>query len=67
MNKIIGFHGRAGATGITELKSWDALDCEMSKIWDNCRQFNQEGSDIYELAGELEVRVLEERVCYVYG
>jgi len=55
MNKVIGFHGRAGATGFTELKSWDAFEGEMRKIWENCREFNQEGSEIYTLAGELEV------------
>jgi hypothetical protein len=56
MNKVIGFHGRAGSTGITELKGWAAFEQEMEKIWDNCREFNQEGSDIYALVGELEVR-----------
>jgi len=55
MNKVIGFHGRAGATGFTELKSWDAFESEMRKIWENCREFNQEDSEIYTLAGELEV------------
>lgn len=51
-----GIHGRDSKTGITDFKSWDAFEEEISFIWRNCREYNEDGSDMYELAGEFEVR-----------
>lgn len=55
LKKIHGVHGRHETTGVTDLKTWDAFESEMSKIWDNARIYNEDGSDIYNLSAELEV------------
>ncbi|KAF2835544.1 Bromodomain-containing protein [Patellaria atrata CBS 101060] len=52
--RIRGQHGRSAPSGITDFKSWNALEEEMSVIWRNARAYNEDGSDIYILAGELE-------------
>jgi hypothetical protein len=48
-------HGRNAPTGITLLKSWDALEEEMSHIWENAQTYNEDGSDIFNLADDLKV------------
>ena len=53
--RIRGNHGRAGSTGITDLKSWDALEHEVQKIWDNARVYNEDESEMFLLAGQFEV------------
>lgn len=53
--RTYGIHGRDTKTGITDFKSWDAFEEEVSFIWRNCRVYNEDGSDMYELAGEFEV------------
>ncbi|GAB7346330.1 hypothetical protein MBLNU457_5047t1 [Dothideomycetes sp. NU457] len=52
--RTIGKHGREAATGITDFKSWDAFEQEVSFIWKNARTYNEDGSDMYNLAGEFE-------------
>ena len=42
-------------TGVSEFKSWAALEEKASLLWRNAYYYNEEGSDIYELARELEV------------
>lgn len=37
------------------LKSWDALAREVRLIWDNAKEYNEPGSDIYEMTEALEV------------
>lgn len=41
--------------GVSEFKSWAALEEKASLLWRNAYYYNEEGSDIYELARELEV------------
>lgn len=53
--RIKGIHGRAPPTGITDFKTWDAFEHEISFIWRNAKEFNQDGSEMYNLAGEFEV------------
>lgn len=53
--RIRGQHGRNAPTGVTDFKTWDALEEEMSFIWRNARDYNEDGSEMYELAGEFEV------------
>lgn len=36
-------------------EDWDALAREVRLIWDNAKEYNQEGSDIYSMAEKLEV------------
>lgn len=50
-----GVHGRNEATGISDLKSWAAFEEAASLLWDNAKYYNEEGSEIYELARELQV------------
>ena len=42
-----------------------ALD-DIQLIWDNCKLYNQEGSDIYKAAQELENLTIE-KVLYYFG
>jgi Bromodomain len=53
--RVRGIHGRNPPTGITDFHSWDSFEQEMSFIWRNAREYNEDGSEIFELAGELEV------------
>ena len=55
---VRGIKGRDKPTNLTFLKSWSAFEEEISHVWGNARTYNEDGSDIYNLAGELEVRVL---------
>lgn len=52
-----GEHGRNEHTGITDFKSWDAFEEEISFIWRNAKDYNEDGSEMYELAGQLEVGI----------
>lgn len=54
LKKVHGIHGRNEATGVTDFKTWDAFEAEVSKIWNNCREFNEDGSDMYNLAQTFE-------------
>ena len=38
------------------LKSWDSFEHEVSYIWRNAREYNEDGSAIVELAEDLQVR-----------
>ncbi len=40
------------------IQDWDALAREVRLIWDNAKEYNQEGSDIYNMAENLEVWTL---------
>ncbi|KAL9093910.1 MAG: hypothetical protein Q9165_003833 [Trypethelium subeluteriae] len=52
--RVRGQQGRNQPTGITELKSWDSFEQEMSLIWRNAREYNEDGSDISNLSFDLE-------------
>lgn len=54
--RIRGQHGRDPPTGVSDFKTWDAFEQEVSFIWRNARDYNEDGSDMYNLAGDLEVR-----------
>jgi hypothetical protein len=53
--RVDGEHGRNEHTGITDFKSWDSFEEEISFIWRNAKDYNEDGSEMYELAGQLEV------------
>ena len=53
--KVRGVIGRNAPTGLTELKSWDAFENMTSMIWKNAREYNEDGSDLYNVSIELEV------------
>ena len=53
--KVRGQKGREKASGQSLFTSWQTLEEELALIWNNARQYNEEGSEIYTAAGELEV------------
>lgn len=56
LQKIVkGVQGRNDATGVSEFKNWTQFEERAKLLWDNAYYYNEEGSDIYELAQELEV------------
>lgn len=57
-----GQHGREKPTGISDFKNWDAFEEEVSYIWANARTYNEDGSDMFNLAGEFE-RYFKERLA----
>ncbi|OLN82908.1 Chromatin structure-remodeling complex subunit rsc1-like protein 2 [Colletotrichum chlorophyti] len=50
---IKGIKGRSEATGVSEFKSWSAFEEKASLLWENAFYYNEEGSEIYDLAQEL--------------
>ncbi|CAF3514222.1 unnamed protein product [Fusarium graminearum] len=52
---VKGMHGRGGSTGISDFKSWAAFEEKAKLLWTNAYFFNEEGSEIYSVAQELEV------------
>ncbi len=58
LQKIVkGVQGRHNATGVSEFKTWAQFAERAKLLWDNAYYYNEEGSEIYELAQELEVRI----------
>lgn len=53
--KVRGISTRGPATGISEYKSWDEMLHDMTFIWENAWTYNEDGSDISQLAHDLKV------------
>jgi Bromodomain len=53
--RVRGVHGKQAATGISEFKTWAAFEEESSYLWRNAFHYNEDGSDIFVLAKELQV------------
>ena len=53
--RVRGVQGRAPPTGISDYKSWEAFEQNVSLIWRNAREYNEDGSEMYILATDLEV------------
>ncbi|OAX84494.1 hypothetical protein ACJ72_01135 [Emergomyces africanus] len=51
---VRGTDRRKNSTKTTPFKTWDAFEEEVSYIWRNAREFNEDGSEIVSLAGSLE-------------
>lgn len=56
---VKGVHGRNDATGVSDFKTWSAFEEKSKLLWTNAYFYNEEGSDIYVLAQELEVRSMQ--------
>lgn len=57
LQKIVkGTQSRYDTPGVSEFKNWAAFEERSQLLWDNAYFYNEEGSEIYELARELEVR-----------
>ncbi|KAG6009131.1 hypothetical protein E4U21_003200 [Claviceps maximensis] len=52
--EIFGVQGRGDPTGISDFKTWNALEERAKLLWSNAYFYNEEGSEIYDLAQELE-------------
>ncbi|KAF2281207.1 Bromodomain-containing protein [Westerdykella ornata] len=52
--RVRGVKGRDPPTGITLLKSWNEFEEQVSLIWKNAREYNEDGSEIYDLSVQLE-------------
>lgn len=63
---IQGMQGRGGATGVSLYKSWATMEQEANLLWSNAQYYNEEGSEIYELAGELKV-ILPSLTIFEHG
>lgn len=55
MKRTRGQHGREPPTGITDFKTWDAFEEEVSLIWRNAQEYNEDGSEMFNLAEEFKV------------
>jgi len=53
--QVRGIQGRNEPTGVTIFKTWDAFEEEVSFIWRNAKDYNEDGSDMYLLANDFEV------------
>ncbi|KAF4995872.1 hypothetical protein FGRMN_4829 [Fusarium graminum] len=51
---VKGVHGRGETTGSSDFKSWAAFEEKAKLLWANAYFFNEEGSEIYSVAQELE-------------
>ncbi|PMB70698.1 Chromatin structure-remodeling complex subunit rsc1 [Beauveria bassiana] len=55
LQKIVkGIQGRGELTGVSDFKSWAAFAEKSKLLWTNAYFYNEEGSEIYTLAQELE-------------
>lgn len=54
---VKGVHGRGDVAGTSNFKTWGAFQEKSTLLWTNAFFYNEEGSEIYALAQELEVRL----------
>ncbi|KAK7750088.1 hypothetical protein SLS62_007956 [Diatrype stigma] len=52
--QVRGQHGREKATYISDFKNWAAFEDQASLIWKNAYHYNEDGSEIFVMAQELE-------------
>ncbi|KAI0837459.1 Bromodomain-containing protein [Hypoxylon sp. FL0890] len=52
--QVRGQRGRGPATGVSEFKHWAAFEDQASLIWKNAYHYNEDGSEIFLMAQELE-------------
>ncbi|KXL41344.1 hypothetical protein M433DRAFT_139084 [Acidomyces richmondensis BFW] len=50
LKRCHGQHGRHEVTGVTDFKTWDAFEEEISFIWRNAQEYNEDGSEMFLLA-----------------
>lgn len=55
--QVRGREGRKPHSEKTAFPTWQSFIDEVSYVWRNAREFNEEGSEIVELAGIVEVRM----------
>lgn len=52
---VKGIYGRNNSGNTTEFKTWSAFEERAKMLWENAYFYNEEGSEIYHLAQDLEV------------
>lgn len=52
--QVRGVQGRNEVTGVSHFKAWAAFEDQASLIWKNAYHYNEDGSDIFVMAQELE-------------
>ena len=54
---VKGIHGRGGGekTGTSDFRTWAAFEEKAKKLWENAYLYNEDGSEISDMAKELEV------------
>lgn len=52
---VQGRLSRTDTAGVSYFKSWAAFEEKAKLLWENAYYYNEEGSEIYELAQDLEV------------
>ncbi|KAI0466603.1 Bromodomain-containing protein [Xylaria cf. heliscus] len=52
--QVRGQHGRLEATYVSDFKAWAAFEDQASLIWKNAYHYNEDGSEIFTMAQELE-------------
>ncbi|PFH62818.1 hypothetical protein XA68_11830 [Ophiocordyceps unilateralis] len=57
---VKGTNSRNGTAGVSEFKSWAAFEDKCKLLWNNAYFYNEEGSEIFELAQELEEAFYEQ-------
>ncbi|KAJ1327520.1 chromatin structure-remodeling complex subunit RSC4 [Microdochium nivale] len=52
--QVRGLHGRGDPTWVSDFKTWTSFEDQASLIWKNAYHYNEDGSDIFVLAQDLE-------------
>lgn len=63
--KVRGTDGRKKGTKMTAFPTWLSFEEEVSYLWRNAREYNEDGSEISVLAGVLEVSLFS-RPCLLF-
>ncbi len=63
--QVRGQHGRGPATYVSDFKSWAAFEDQASLIWKNAYHYNEDGSEIFVMAQELEVGLMTRNIMEV--
>jgi hypothetical protein len=61
--RIRGIHSRAESTGVTDFTTWSSFEDEVSLLWKNAWTYNEDGSDLYNLATEMKVNLCLRHPC----
>ncbi|KAF1997634.1 Bromodomain-containing protein [Amniculicola lignicola CBS 123094] len=57
--KVRGVIGRNAPTGVSVYTGWNVFEDDMRLIWNNAREYNEDGSDIYQLSIEFETAFMK--------
>lgn len=55
LKRARGVQGRSLPTGISDFKTWEQLGEEISYVWRNAQEYNEDESEMYQLAEDFKV------------